>query len=85
MADHKKRARAIVDGMEVWFRDGVRHRKTDKRDGRTPEEQIFDSGIFAASEFVRRMTGDEALSLAIHECCFWARRERERKDQPNAT
>ena len=76
MGRYKGRALQIVDGMEPWFRDINKKRKPDSRDGRTHEEQVFDSGVFAASEFIRRITQDEQLALAVHEVCCWARKAR---------
>lgn len=61
--------------MKVWFENIDRSRKQAPRDSRTTQEQAFDSGVFAASEFVRRITRDDALSLMIHECCIWRQRE----------
>ena len=46
-------------------------------DGRTINEECFDSGVFAASEFIRRLTRDENLALAVHEVCIWRQREHE--------
>lgn len=82
---YEKKSREMVVGMEPWWRDvasdhakNAAAKNTDSRDGRTPVERTWDSGVFAASELVRRLTGDEHLSLAIHELCFWARKEREK-------
>ena len=71
---HVSEARKIVAGMPTWFR-GVDIHKTSAPCGRTVNEEFFDSGVFAASELVRRLTGDEALALAIHEACIWRQRE----------
>lgn len=61
-------AKAIVAKME-------KKQGRPSRDGRTLNEQCFDAGVFTAAELVRRLTGDEELSLAIHEACIWRQRE----------
>lgn len=77
---HKAKARQIVAGMKSWFRDfAKRHKKGDARDRRTREDCVFDSGVFAAAEFVRRFTGDETLSGMIHQCSIWAQKESARQ------
>lgn len=68
------RAKKIVEGMESWTRD-INTRTRRQNDGRTANEWCFDAGVFAASELVRRLTGDDELSLAIHEMCIWRQRE----------
>lgn len=71
-------ARQKVLGMEPWWINVNRNpSKKPSMDGRTHEEQLWDSGVFAASELVRRLTGDNDLSAAIHELCHWRRREHE--------
>ena len=54
----------------AWFQDVI-NRKPRVREGdtRTLSEQCFDSGVFAAAEFIRRLTGDEALAPEIPEVC----------------
>lgn len=71
------RIREVIDGMELWFND-INSKKAHK-DGRTLNESVWDSGVFAASEFVRRLTGDEDLALAIHGICVWSRNELSKK------
>jgi hypothetical protein len=71
--DRMQKALKIVAGMEPWFRD-INKKKSSK--GRTQNEACFDSGVFAASEFIRRLTGDGKLALCVHECCLWRREER---------
>lgn len=34
-------------------------------DNRSTEQKRFDSGVFAAAEFVRRYTGDESLAWQV--------------------
>lgn len=71
------KAKRVVEGMSPrWFID-VNLKKKLHHDGRTVNEQCFDSGAFAASEMIRRLTGDEELALAIHEVCIWRQREHE--------
>lgn len=76
MTPQQKRAIEIVAGMEPWWRDIGAKKRKPSRDGRTAEQCDFDSGVFAASELIRRYTSNEELSLAMHELCFWARKER---------
>lgn len=80
----ERKAREIVSDMEPWWRETNNKRKKNKHDKRTENEKIFDSGIYAASEFVRRFCGhDERIALAMHELTFWTREERENeKRQP---
>lgn len=68
------RAKQLVSQMKSW--SNLKNRRP-KNDGRTVQEQCFDSGVFAASELVRRLTGDEELALAVHEMCIWRQREHE--------
>jgi hypothetical protein len=71
-------AKRIVEGMKPWFakiNERGKSKKESSIDGRTVNEQCFDSGVFAASEMIRRLTGDEELALAIHEVCIWRQRE----------
>ena len=75
MSPEQMQAVEIVAGMEPWWRD-VNQKLKPSRDGRTDAERRWDSGVFAASELVRRLTRDENLALAIHELCFWQRAER---------
>lgn len=74
-----KKAAAIVLGMTPWFKD-INSRKRKPSDDRTAAETLFDSGVFAASELVRRLTGDENLALAVHEVCIWRQIERTKAD-----
>jgi hypothetical protein len=75
MKNQREIARIVAGMRPNWFRRAIQ-RKLPRNDGRTIHEANFDSGVFAASEFVRRLTGDESLALAIHEMCFWKQRER---------
>jgi hypothetical protein len=77
MAETKRRrAEEIANDLwPAWYKAMQEKRRTS-RDGRTGREQDFDSGVFAASELVRRLTKDEDLALAIHSVCFWSQRER---------
>lgn len=77
MKRYERESKKIVAGMKAWFGDVNKKRTRHTDDGRTVAEQCFDSGVFTASEFVRRITGDEELALAIHECCFWAQKKQE--------
>lgn len=52
----------IIAGMSVWRKFGE---SADTR-SRSPEQRAWDSAILAASEYVRRRTGDEDLSVEIH-------------------
>lgn len=86
---YEKRACEIVAGMKPWWEDVqenyVKNKKAkpSNHDGRTAEERTWDSGVFAASELIRRITKDEDLALAMHELCFWARKQRENNpDKP---
>lgn len=72
------KAKQVVKGMKPWC-EKINHKATDERDGRTINEACFDSGVFAASELIRRLTGDEELSLAVHEMCIWRQREHEKQ------
>ena len=70
----------VMQSMQpAWFKDinKRKRRKGGSRDGRTLNEECFDSGVFAAAEFVRRVTRDEHLALAVHEVCIWQQRKRE--------
>jgi len=73
-----EQAKKIVEGMSPWFRDINERGKKSSRDGRTTNEECFDSGVFTAAEMVRRLTGDEDLALAIHEVCIWKQRENQK-------
>lgn len=48
-------------GMALWFDYDV----AGEIQARTPEQRAWDRGVFAAAEYVRRATGDEALSIRI--------------------
>lgn len=76
MTPNVERALEIIAAMEPWWRDLEQKGKKPNRDGRTRNEECFDIGVFAAAEFVRRLTRDEALSGLIHEVCAWRRQER---------
>lgn len=69
------KAKRVVENMNgsSWFDPNAK--KKAHRDGRTINEMCFDSGVFAASEVIRRLTGDEELALAIHEASIWRQRE----------
>lgn len=71
---NEKKALQIIKDMEPWWRD--LESKKPSRDGRTRNEVCFDNGVFAAAEFVRRMTGDESLALLTLEACSWKRKKR---------
>ncbi len=76
------KAKKIVQGMKPWcekINDKGTKKNPSARDGRTINEECFDSGVFAASELIRRLTGDEELSLAVHEMCIWRQREHEKQ------
>lgn len=75
------KAKRVVEGMEPWFRDINKRGRKPNRDGRTTNEACFDSGVFAASEMIRRLTGDEELALAVHEVCIWRQREHQQEKQ----
>ena len=60
----RKKLQETIDGMTPWLKPHP-WRKADAN-GRTRSEQAFDDGVLAASEFVRRLTDDEALAGAIH-------------------
>ena len=63
MATYRDDTKKIVAGMGPWRRrygGAISSRK------RTNGQRAFDSGVLAASEFVRRITGDETLALQIH-------------------
>lgn len=79
MTPQQHKAMQIVAGMEPWWSNVNKRPKKPSADGRTREEVLFDSGVFAASELIQRYTRDEQLALAVHELCFWARREREKE------
>jgi hypothetical protein len=76
LTPHQIKAQQIVAGMKRWVSDINRKRKTTSHDDRTEAEQCFDSGVFAASELLRRLTGDESLSVAVHEIMVWRLKER---------
>lgn len=59
----RKKLQETIDGMWPWLKPH-RYRKQESN-GRTRAEQAFDDGVMAASEFVRRLTEDEALAGAI--------------------
>lgn len=82
----KPAARAIKSMQPAWFKDINERGKKGRpsRDGRTVNEECFDSGVFAAAEFVRRITGDDDLALAVHEVCIWRQREQEAANGPGA-
>lgn len=72
---HNKAIEEAARMAPAWH-ESAKCRKTPIRDGRTPMECAYDSGVFAASELVRRITGDENLAASILEMCHWAARER---------
>lgn len=81
MGKYVKAAQQKVPGMEPWWRDVNRKPpKKPSRDGRTHAEVLWDNGVFAAAELVRRLTDSDDLCLAIHELCHWKRRGREKED-----
>lgn len=67
-------AEVLKSMQPAWFAD-INKRKKPSEDGRTVNEQCFDSGVLAASEFIRRLTGDEQLALEIHRVCLWHQRQ----------
>lgn len=74
---YERKPQEVLESMQpAWFKD-IKNRKKPSEDGRTVNEQCFDSGVFAASEFVRRLTGDEQLALEIHRVCIWHQRQSE--------
>lgn len=85
---YEAQALKIMAGMGPWFDDiNAKPRKPKKhsRDSRTHQEWIFDKGVHAAAEFIRRLTKDENLSLAIHECATWKRQERAKESEARVT
>jgi hypothetical protein len=56
---HKK-SQEIIAGMKVWLHYG------SAKNYRSREQAAFDSGILAASEFIRRYTDDEDLAFQVH-------------------
>lgn len=77
----KRNPKEVVRSMQpAWFAD-INKRKKPTSGGRTVNEQCFDSGVFAAAEFIRRVTGDEDLALAVHRVCIW----HQRQNEPNET
>lgn len=81
MTPHQKKAIEIVAQMrDSWFSNVNRRRKF--KCGTTQNEACFDSGVFAAAELVRRLTGDESLSLAVHEALLWKQKERALQTAP---
>lgn len=53
--------------MRLWLRYGPTLEKPGPRDKRTDAERAWDAAIFAAAEYVRRLTGDEGLALTVHD------------------
>lgn len=76
MTAQQARAAAIVAGMEPWWRDLEKLGKKPNRDGRTRNEECFDSGVMAAAELIRRMLKNNDLSLSVHEITSFMRKER---------
>lgn len=57
-----KDPKSVIQTMVPWRDYG--DAKTMR--SRTNDQRAYDSGILAASEFIRRITGDESLSGAVH-------------------
>ncbi len=53
----------VLRNMAQWRKFGS---ATSVR-ARTKSQQAYDSGVFAAAEFARRVTGDERLAVVILE------------------
>lgn len=52
----------VLKGMRPWQEFG----SAVSAQARTAQQRAFDSGVLAASEFIRRITGDESLAGAVH-------------------
>ncbi len=72
------RAENAIKAMQRdWWEDINKRREGTDRNGRTVNERCFDSGVFASSRFIKLVTGDDKLALAMHEGCIWRQREHE--------
>lgn len=62
-------AEKIIQQMAVWY-DGTlapgKDRRAKDAKSRAEHQKDWDSGVMAAAELARRLTGDESLALKIH-------------------